>query len=203
MILKGFKFGLLLQIAVGPICVFIFQTAMTSGLPLALTGVVGVALIDTLYILFAILGLGALINKYDNAKKILTYFGALVLVLFGLSIIFEVLGMPLLPSFSLMSSKNVSNVFIKVIILTLSNPLTIVFWAGVFSARLVDEDMIKSDMFMFGVGAILSTLFFLSLIAIIGMFADAFLNANVLNILNIVVGVVLIFFGIQTALKKA
>ena len=28
---KGFKFGMILQIAIGPICLFVFQTACKSG----------------------------------------------------------------------------------------------------------------------------------------------------------------------------
>lgn len=31
MFLKGFKFGMLLQLAIGPICLFIFQTSITKG----------------------------------------------------------------------------------------------------------------------------------------------------------------------------
>jgi len=51
MLIKGFRFGMILQIAVGPLCLFIFQTAVTSGFFTAMIGVMGVALVDALYIL--------------------------------------------------------------------------------------------------------------------------------------------------------
>lgn len=69
MIIKGFKFGMLLQIAVGPICLFVFQTAAAHGFTSAMSGVIGVTLIDALYILAAICGLGTLIEHYKNFKN--------------------------------------------------------------------------------------------------------------------------------------
>jgi len=202
MIYKGFKFAILLQIAVGPVCIFLFQTAANNGLLLALSGVVGVALVDALFILLAIFGIGAIINKYSGAKKILTYFGTLILILFGLSIILETFGKPILPSFSLLSSENASSVFLKTIILTLSNPLTILFWAGVFSTKITENNMDRKDMYLFGIGAILSTLFFLSLIAFIGSIATKFLSRNILDMLNIAVGLLLVFFGVRSVVKS-
>jgi len=202
MIFKGFKFAILLQIAIGPVCIFLFHTAATSGLLIALTGVLGVAVVDALYILLAIFGIGTLINKYESAKKILAYFGAIIFILFGLSIILETLGIQLLPNLSFISSENVQSVFKKTMILTLSNPLTILFWAGVFSAKITENNMSRKDMYYFGFGAILSTLFFLSLIAALGVFVGLFLTDSILKILNISVGLLLIYFGIRTSLHK-
>lgn len=39
MIFNGFKFGLLLQIAIGPVCLLIFQLAAMNGFFVAMTGV--------------------------------------------------------------------------------------------------------------------------------------------------------------------
>ena len=68
MIWKGFRFGLLLQIAVGPICLFIFQTAAGSGFWIAEIGVLGVTIVDVFYILAAILGIGFILTKYKKTK---------------------------------------------------------------------------------------------------------------------------------------
>ena len=150
MIFKGFKFAILLQIAIGPVCIFLFQTAANNSLLLALSGVVGVAIIDLLFIMLAIFGIGTIINKYDNAKKALAYFGALVFILFGLSIIFDAFGKPIFPSLTLLKSGSASSVFLKTMLLTLSNPLTILFWAGVFSSKITQNDMTRKDMYLFG-----------------------------------------------------
>ena len=200
MLFKGFKFGMILQFAVGPIALFIFQAATKSSFLIALSGCIGVALVDLLYILLAIAGIGAILDRYSAAKKILMYFGGIVLVLFGISISLGALNISILPSFT--ANTNVQNIFLKSIILTMSSPLTIIFWAGVFSSKLADDNIHKKDMYIFGLGAVLSTLFFLSFISLLGVVADAMLNDIVLRILNGIVGIVIIIFGIKTMFKK-
>lgn len=202
MILKGFRFGMLLQIAVGPICLFIFQTATSSGFFTAETGVLGVTIIDGLYILAAIFGIGTILNKYKKAKKVIKYFGAAVLVIFGTSTIVGAFGISLIPSLDFISKQSVEGVFFKTLVLTLSNPLTILFWAGVFSTKISEENMKQGDMYCFGLGAVLSTLFFLTIISISGSFINKFLEQAVLNTLNGIVGLILIAFGIKTAVKR-
>lgn len=57
-------------------------------------------------------------------------------------------------------------------------------------------------MYLFGMGAVCSTLFFLTLVSGLGVFANAVLNDLLLKILNIIVGTVIIIFGIKTMIKK-
>jgi threonine/homoserine/homoserine lactone efflux protein len=193
---------MLLQIAVGPVCVFIFNIATSSGFWNAETGVLSVALIDTLYILLAIFGIASFIEK-ENVRKVLKYFGSLILFLFGLNIGIGALSLNLLPSIKLFSNpSNPSRAFISGILLTASNPLTIVFWSGVFSARVAAEKMNKKDLYLFGAGAVLSTLIFLTLISFLGSITNKFLPMMVINILNGIVGALLIFFSIEMFRKK-
>lgn len=202
MILKGLKFGMILQIAVGPVCLLIFQTSIALGLVAALTGVLAVTLIDTLFILAAIWGIGSLLERNNNLKIFIKYFGAFVLMLFGLSTILGALGISILPTINFFTQNTSESVFVKLIILTLSNPLTILFWAGVFSTKIVEENMNTSEMYYFGIGAVLSTILFLSSISVLGQFINVFVSDTMMTFLNIIVGMVLIAFGIKTA-KKA
>lgn len=202
MIWKGFRFGMFLQIAVGPICLFIFQTAATSDFMAAETGVLGVVVIDGLYILAAIFGLGRILNRYPKMKGFICYFGAAVLMLFGLSNIVSGIGVSLLPTFDFHANQTNEMVFIKTLVLTLSNPLTILFWAGVLSTKLVEENLQQHDMYLFGFGAVLSTFLFLTFISFIGTFLFLFLEPVVLIGFNIIVGIVLVGFGFRTATKQ-
>lgn len=202
MVFKGFRFGMLLQIAVGPVCLFIFQTAASSGFAAAETGVLGVAIVDALFIAAAVLGIGALISRYPKAEKFLKNFGAAVLLIFGISIIAGVFGVSIVPSLDFNQKQSAGDVFIKAMLLTLSSPLTILFWAGVFSSKISEENMMKRDMYFFGLGAVLSTLFFLTSISILGRLVNSLLNPDLLSALNLVVGLLLIGFGIKTALKN-
>lgn len=201
MIIKGLRFGMLLQLAVGPICLFIFQTAAISGFAAAFTGVLGVALIDGLFIVAAIAGIGILLNKYKSFKKVLQLFGAVVLMLFGINSILGTLHIAIFPSITLLGTQNINIIFLKTMFLTLSNPLTILFWAGVFSTKMAEESMKKQEMYLFGLGSVLSTIVFLTLIAVLGHFIKNFLPLNIINYLNVFVGFVLIFFSIRIVVK--
>jgi len=198
MVLKGFCLGMIFQIAVGPLSLFIFQTAVTSGFFTAMIGVLGVVIVDALYILAAIFGIGIIIGKYKNLKKMIKYFGSIVLIVFGISIILEVFGFSLIPSLNFLSKQSMESIFLKVLVLTLSNPLTILFWVVVFSTKLSEANMNRKDMYYFGLGAVLATISFLTLVSITGIFVNNFLNPVVLKILNIIVGLVLIVFGLKT-----
>ena len=101
LIWRGFRFGTLLQLAVGPICLYVLQTAAGGGFFAAESAVLGVTLMDVLYITAAILGLGALINKSARASRMLRLFGAAVLVLFGLANVLSAFGVSILPVISL------------------------------------------------------------------------------------------------------
>ncbi|GGA41518.1 LysE/ArgO family amino acid transporter [Psychrobacillus lasiicapitis] len=201
MIWKGFQFGMFLQVAVGPICLFIFQTAAISGFVEAEIGVLGVAIVDGFYILAAIFGIGKILNKYPNLKEVVRYFGAAVLVLFGLSNIVGVFGFSIIPSLNFQAEQSVEAIFVQTLVLTLSNPLTILFWAGVLSTKILEEDFKQKDMYSFGLGAVLSTFFFLSIISILGNFLFIFLEPIVLKGLNVIVGLMLVTFGIRIAVK--
>ena len=45
-IFRGFKFGMILQIAIGPICIFIFQTACKYGFFMGEMGLLDAVLVD-------------------------------------------------------------------------------------------------------------------------------------------------------------
>jgi threonine/homoserine/homoserine lactone efflux protein len=201
-LIKGFRLGILLQIAVGPVCFFIFQTAAVSGFLAAESGVLGVVLVDSLFILAALMGLGALIEKKPALRRALKYVGAAVLVLFGLNLIAGAFNDGFIPGLDL-SDTGAGSAFLRAALITLSSPLTIIFWAGVFSQRLAEENLHRRDMTAYGLGAVLSTLIFLSATAALGTLTNAFLSDDAIRILNAVVGLLLIVFGIRTAVKKS
>ncbi len=62
MIYKGFLFGLLLQLAVGPICLYVLQASVSEGIVYAEIIVLAVTLVDSLYIMLAVLGAAVLLQ---------------------------------------------------------------------------------------------------------------------------------------------
>lgn len=97
---------------------------------------------------------------------------------------------------------NSQNIFIQGLLLTASNPLTIIFWSGVFSTQVIENNLNKNQMIFFGMGCVLSTLLFLTAVAIGGSILSGFLPQILIHMLNIIVGILLIFYGIRLLLKK-
>ncbi len=201
MIVKGFKFGMLLQFAVGPMCLLVFQTSASYGLLTGLSLVLSIALVDALFIALSGFGVAALINK-KRIKVLVKITGAALLILFGADIIAGAFHVTLLPSLQLFSDISTEHIFLKGILLTASNPLTILFWSGVFTTQVIENNYNRVKLFFFGTGCVLSTLTFLSFIALLAMFLRSFFNDAILQILNICVGVMLLFFAVRLLLKK-
>lgn len=197
--LDGLKFGMLLQIAVGPMCLMVFNTAQNTGFLVALSLVLAIALVDAFYILLASLGISKLLENKKVERAVLLI-GFVVLILFGLNIILNVFGINIIPGLNIKPSS--SNAFIQGIVLTLSNPITIVFWGSVLTTKLIEEKYSKKELFIFSIGLVSATLIFLTMVAILGTVLSSFIPSIVSNILNIIVGIIIIIFGIKILLKN-
>ena len=197
--LDGLKFGMLLQLAVGPMCLMVFNTAKNVSFLVALSLVLAIALVDAFYILLAGLGVSKLMEK-KKVKTIFKIVGSLVLIIFGLNIILNVFNINIIPGLNLKPST--TNIFIQGLILTLSNPITIVFWGSVLTTKIIDDGLKKKELVIFSIGLVSATLFFLTLIAVLGTILSGFIPESVSNILNIIVGLLIIFFGIKMLVKK-
>jgi len=174
MVLKGLKFGMLLQFAVGPMCLMVFNTTATYGIIYGLHLVLAITLIDTLYIALSCVGVAAIINK-AKVKAVIKLAGCLVLLLFGANTISGVFDLSLLPSIALFSNASSENLFVQGLLLTASNPLTIVFWSGMFSSQMIENEWNKKQLFFFAVGCIMATLSFLMVVAFLGSILSDFL----------------------------
>lgn len=200
-ILKGFKFGMFLQLAIGPVCLYIFSLASKQGFWPALAAVTAVALVDAVYILLALWGMVAFVRNEKN-KKMLRWLGAIVLLTFGIQTVIGAIGWRLLPGLNVFKGWSVQGPFWEGILLTASNPLTILFWAGVLSAKVVAENLRGRQPYIFGLGCVLATISFLTLIALAGSMTKQFLPEAFVLILNVMVGLVLISFAFGMFLKK-
>lgn len=200
-ILKGLRFGLLLQIAIGPVFLYILKTALESGILAAESAVVAVTLVDAIFVSLAILGIGTFLDK-PGTKRILNYFGALVLACFGIAIMLAGFGINILPAFWEAPAMKNSGPFVTGLILTASSPLTLLFWTGVFASKLSGEGYSKTEMKLFGSGAIFATPLFLGLAALVAGLLHPLTTPDAINFLNIIVGVALILFALKLGLKK-
>ncbi|MEG0562288.1 MAG: LysE family transporter [Cetobacterium sp.] len=196
MILEGFKFGMLLQIAIGPVCMYIFSLGVNEKFFMAFFGVLGVVLADGIYILLAILGISSFL-KNEKIQKKFNILGSIIIIIFGMELFLGYFGISILPKLNIFQNSNSNLPFIKAFLLTGANPMTILFWMGVFSTKTSDSSFTKNSICLFALGSLLSTLLFLSLIAFIGSTTSNFLPERYLSILSAIVGISLIYFGIK------
>lgn len=188
---------MMLQLSIGPVCLYILKTGFARGFVPAETAVLAVALIDSLYIVLAVTGLSRLINGVKS-KWVLRIIGAAVVMIFGISIILsQLFRISLIPAVNLFSDVIFDNPFYDGLLLTASNPLTIIFWSGVFATRMSENNFSKKDIIYFSVGCVIATLVFLTLIALVGTLVRDFLPPLVIQLLNLAVGVALIFFAVK------
>ncbi|MDF2682358.1 MAG: threonine transporter RhtB [Brevibacillus sp.] len=210
---NGLLFGMLLQLSVGPVCLAILQRSVTFGFRHAWWMIVGVALVDAAYMAGAIGGL-ALLLQIPLVKQIVVIGGAVVLVWFGVgSIRAKVVQVERVQTAGAVeyaegvtassvkhtgiSATLVRDSFLYGIVLTLTNPLTILFWAGVFGSLMSSADLAdRVNLVGFAVGCVLSTLLFLTAVSALGRYAAKVLHPVWMRRFNFVVGLFLIGFAI-------
>ncbi len=196
---SGLKFGMLLQIAVGPMCLMVFNTAKNAGFAVAMSLVLAIALVDAFYIALASIGVSKLLEK-DSVRKVFKVVGALVLMIFGANIILGVCGVSLIPGLNLKPTS--SSVFVQGLVLTLSNPLTIAFWGSVLTTKIIEEQFGKRELLVFSCGLVSATLLFMTFVAALGTVLSSFISAAVANVLNVCVGALIVYFGLRMLLRK-
>ncbi len=85
-LLKGFTTGLILQIAIGPVFIFILNIALQHGLLNGLSAVLGVTVVDYLYIILAIIGVGKIL-EVKKVNFLFSIISSIVLIIFGILIL--------------------------------------------------------------------------------------------------------------------
>lgn len=201
-LLQGFRFGVLLQIAIGPVFVFVLKTAVQSGRGAAFGAALAATLVDAIFVSLAILGIGGLLEK-PGAQRVLKVTGAIVLAYFGFGMLLGSFGIQIIPGLgNLVEKVPVTNAFLYGFVLTASSPLTILFWTGVFATKLSGENFNRRDMMRFGAGAVLTTLVSLSLVAVVGGTFESALPPEVMKWLNVLVGVILAGFALRMLLRR-
>ncbi len=193
---QGFSTGLILQLALGPVFIFIINIALHSGLRNGISAVIAVTVVDYIYIILAILGAGRFLKR-KNLYSLLTAVSSLILFLFGLLIVLKGINSDSLQNSIIADTQSGITSFTAAFILTLSNPLTIIFWTGIFTGKSIEYSFNKNELWIFGLSAGLSTLVFLGASVILFSFANRVIPLLMFRLLNIVAGLILIFYGVK------
>lgn len=191
----GIVFGMLLQLSVGPVCLAILQLSIRRGFAQAWKMIAGVALVDAFYMAGAIGGI-SLVLQLTWVKQIVLIGGAATLAWFGVDSLRSQQADGGAETKRGAAARAEKNSFVYGLSLTLTNPLTILFWSGVFGSLMASRQLPDMPtLFLFAAGCLLSTLVFLGLVAMLGKLLARYLVPKWLRIVNRLVGICLIGFA--------
>jgi threonine/homoserine/homoserine lactone efflux protein len=190
---NGFLTGLLLQLAIGPVFFFIINLTLQRTVLDGLIAVLAVTIVDYFYITLAILGVGKLLEK-KGVKKIFGIISSIVLIIFGGIIIKDIISSDISTVVNTNSS-NLLTSFTSVLFLTISSPLTIVFFTSLFAAKAVEYDYSKHELLIFGLATGSATLIFLGTSVFLFSVIGTAIPITMIRLLNLIVGIILIGYG--------
>ena len=190
---NGLLTGLLLQLAIGPVFFFILNLTLQRTILDGLIAVLAVTIVDYFYITLAIFGIGHFLEN-KRVKKIFGIVSSIVLIIFGVIIISDVIGTDLSTDLDTNSS-NLFTSFTSVFFLTISSPMTIVFFTSLFAAKAVEYNYSKWELLIFGLATGSATFLFLGTSVILFSLIGGAIPVIVIRILNILVGILLIGYG--------
>lgn len=184
--------GLLLQLAIGPVFFFIANLTLQRTILDGFVAVGAVTIVDYFYITLAILGVGTLLKK-KKIKRIFWIVSSLMLIIFWIYIITNMIGWKFWSNEIVTS--DVFSSFTSVFLLTLSSPMTIVFFTSLFATKAIEYGYKKKELFVFGFSTGLATLLFMWTAVILFSLIKNAVPLLLIQILNWIVGCLLISYG--------
>ena len=191
-LLKGLFTGLFLQLAIGPVFFFILVITINSNFINVLLAIIAVTIVDYIYIALSLFGLNKIIEK-ENIKKIVGIISSFVLIVFSIIILKNAFKSLSINSNATQWTPITS--FVSCFLLTISSPLTIVFWTGIFSAKAIEYKFTKKQLVLFGIGAGCATFVFMfTTMFVISIFRSN-IKINIIILLNTFVGLLLLSYA--------
>ena len=190
---NGLATGLILQLAIGPVFFFIINLALQKSISDGLAGALAVTIVDYFYITLAILGIGKLLES-KKVKEIFGIISSIVLIIFGIFIIKGITNIDISTS-QITNSANLLSSFTSVFLLTISNPMTIVFFTSIFTTKALEYSYTKKELLVFGSGTGFATFLFMGASVILFSLIRKSIPVLLVQVLNLLVGCLLIGYG--------
>jgi threonine/homoserine/homoserine lactone efflux protein len=196
---NGLLTGLTLQLAIGPVFFFIINLALQKTIIDGFAGVLAVTLVDYFYISLAIFGIGKLLEN-KKVKRVFGIISSSVLIIFGLLILKGVLSGGV-SNIVATGTTNVFASFSSVFLITISSPMTIVFFTSLFTTKAIEYGYSKKELLFFGLGTGLATFLFMGSSVLLFSLIKGTVPVLLIMLLNGIVGCLLIGYGSLRLLK--
>lgn len=200
-VLEGIQFGIFLAFLIGPVFFTILQTSIERGFFYGVMVAVGVSLSDLIYVAVCYFGLITLVNDPANAVY-LAYGGGAVLIGFGFYHV-VIKGRAQQALGTTIKAKSPLRYVLKGFILNGFSPTVLFFWVATVSSLMSLGYSGGRDFSIF-FGALLATVLLMDVLK--AFLADKLRNlvtVRFIRISNIILGIVLIGFGLKLILAQA
>lgn len=193
-LIQNIILGLSLAAPVGPVNVEVIKRGLKHGFLPAFLVSLGAAAADTTYLLLIYFGLSNFIN-IPVVKLGIWVLGAIVLLNLGYLSVKEYFDKIDLQK---PNTKVSRNSFIAGYLIAISNPMTIVWWLGVFGAIIGSsiQDVSKSVAFLGSMTIMLGVLLWFFSLSLLLHFGKRFINEETMKYVSAIAGIVLIGFGL-------
>lgn len=190
---NGLMTGMILQLAIGPVFFYIINLTLQKSFLDGLIAVIAVNIVDYIYIGLSIIGIGKLLEK-KKVNKIFGIISSVILVVFGVVIIKNVMGGAISTGASADSATLLTS-FTSAFLLTISNPMTIVFYTSLFTAKAIEYSYTKRELLIFGLATGMATLIFMGSAVVLFSLVKETVPMTAIKIANLLVGGLLVGYG--------
>ena len=212
--LQAIGIGFLLSVMVGPVFFVLLETSITKGIRAALALDIGVFISDILYILFALSFVDQIssINSGEN-KLIFGFIGGSIFIIYGIFYFFKKSKMVDLTLEAENTSKEVAAapkdyllLGLKGFILNIANPAVIFYWLSILSLAaqsVPDNTKNPNTWILLFLSILLGTYFSIDVLKVFtAKRLRTLVNQNLLNALNILIGLIFFLTGIFQIIKN-
>ena len=212
--LQAIGIGFLLSVMVGPVFFVLLETSITKGIRAALALDIGVFISDILYILFALSFVDQIssINSGEN-KLIFGFIGGSIFIIYGTFYFFKKSKMVDLTLEAENTSKEVAAapkdyllLGLKGFILNIANPAVIFYWLSILSLAaqsVPDNTKNPNTWILLFLSILLGTYFSIDVLKVFtAKRLRTLVNQNLLNALNILIGLIFFLTGIFQIIKN-
>jgi len=193
-ILQNILLGISLAAPIGPVNIEVIKRGLSNGFLPAFTLSLGAASADATYLILIYLGLSNFIH-IPLVKGAIWVFGGAVLIYLGFLSIKEFYQKINLKGPSNFLNKNP---YLAGYIITISNPMTIVWWLGVFGSLLGSsvQNNLRIVALLSSLTIILGVILWFFLLSILLHWGKKFINENSLRYISLIAGILLVGFGL-------
>ena len=193
--IQGIKIGLSVAAPVGPICLLCIRKSLNENLAVGIALALGVATADVIYAIMGALGVSTVSSFLTSYKTYVELIG--VAVIFYLGITALRLGVPA-ESNKECSTGTLLQTYISMVIITLTSPMTIMLFAGIFAGLGTDfylDDY--ANLASLSAGVFISTVLWFGGLSLLVTTCKSWFNRKHLAIINTLAGIAIIGFATQ------